>query len=53
MSGSAPCEGLEIIQEEILSGKELSTPLEVSFELLEVTIVAKRKQRGSRDSIEH
>ncbi|MDD7220145.1 MAG: thioredoxin domain-containing protein [Clostridia bacterium] len=43
-------QGLEIIQVEILSGKELTTPPEVSFELLLVTAVAKRKQRGSRDS---
>ena len=43
-------QGLEIIQVEILSGKELTTPPEVSFELLLVTLVAKRKQRDSRDS---
>ena len=43
-------QGLEIIQVEILSGKELTTPLEVSFELLVVTLVAKRKQQDSRDS---
>ena len=43
-------QGLEIIQVEILSGKELTTPPEVSFELLTVTLVAKRKQRDSRDS---
>ena len=49
-SGSAPCKGLEIIQVEILSGKELTTPPEVSFGLLMVTLVAKRKQRDSRDS---
>lgn len=42
-------QGLEIIQVEILSGKELTTPPEVSFELLMVTLVAKRKQRDSRD----
>lgn len=35
---------------EIPSGKELTTPPEVSFELLLVTPVAKRKQRDSRDS---
>ena len=35
---------------EIPSGKELTTPPEVSFELLVVTLVAKRKQRDSRDS---
>ena len=43
-------QGLEIIQVEILSGKELTNPPEVSFELLLVTAVAKRKQRDSRDS---
>ena len=50
MSGSAPCKGLEIMQVEILPGKELTNPPEVSFELLLVTAVAKRKQRDSRDS---
>ena len=50
MSGSAPCKGLEIMQVEILSGKELTTPPEVSFGLLMVTLGAKRKQRDSRDS---
>ena len=43
-------QGLEIMQVEILSGKELTNPPEVSFELLLVTAVAKRKQRDSRDS---
>ena len=43
-------QGLEIMQVKILSGKELTTPPEVSFELLLVTPVAKRKQRDSRDS---
>lgn len=38
------------MQVKILSGKELTTPPEVSFELLLVTPVAKRKQRDSRDS---
>ena len=38
------------MQVEILSGKELTTPPEVSFELLVVTLAAKRKQRDSRDS---
>ena len=38
------------MQVEILSGKELTNPPEVSFELLLVTPVAKRKQRDSRDS---
>lgn len=49
VSGGAP-QGLEIVQVEILSGKELTNPPEVSFELLLVTAVAKRKQRDSRDS---
>ena len=43
-------QGLEIMQVEILPGKELTNPPEVSFELLLVTAVAKRKQRDSRDS---
>ena len=43
-------QGLEIMQVEILSGKELTTPPEVSFELQVVTLAAKRKQRDSRDS---
>lgn len=34
----------------ILSGKELTNPPEVSFELRKVTTVVKRKQRDSRDS---
>ena len=38
------------MQVEILPGKELTNPPEVSFELLLVTAVAKRKQRDSRDS---
>ena len=38
------------MQVEILPGKELINPPEVSFELLLVTAVAKRKQRDSRDS---
>ena len=38
------------MQVEILSGKELTTPPEVSFELLVVTLVAKRKQWDSKDS---
>ena len=38
------------MQVEILPGKELTKPPEVSFELLLVTVVAKRKQRDSRDS---
>ena len=38
------------MQVEILSGKELTNPPEVSFELLLVTTVVKRKQRDSRDS---
>ena len=38
------------MQVEILPGKELTNPPEVSFELLLVTPVAKRKQRDSRDS---
>ena len=38
-------QGLEIKQVEILSGKELTNLPEVSFELLLVTAVAKRKQR--------
>ena len=42
--------GLEIMRVEIPSGKELTNPPEVSFELLVVTLVAKRKQRDSRDS---
>ena len=37
------------MQVEILSGKELTTPPEVSFGLLMVTLGAKRKQRDSRD----
>ena len=37
-------QGLEIIRVETPSGKELTTPPEVSFELLVVTLVAKRKQ---------
>ena len=41
-------QGLEIMQVEILSGKELTNPPEVSFELLLVTAVAKRKQRDSK-----
>ena len=41
--------GLGIMQVEILSGKELTTPPEVSFGLLMVTLGAKRKQRDSRD----
>ena len=51
-SGARQCalQGLEIMQVEILSGKELTTPPEVSFELLVVTLAAKRKQRDSRDS---
>ena len=43
-------QGLEIMQAEILSGKESTTPPEVNFEWLIVTLVAKRKQRDSRDS---
>ena len=43
-------QGLEVMQVEILPGKELTNPPEVSFELLLVTAVAKRKQRDSRDS---
>ena len=43
-------QGLEIMQVEILSGKELTNPPEVSFELLLVIAVAKCKQRDSRDS---
>ena len=43
-------QGLEIIRVETPSGKELTTPPEVSFELLVVTLIAKRKQRDSRDS---
>ena len=38
------------MQVEILPGKELTNPPEVSFELLLVTTVVKRKQRDSRDS---
>ena len=38
------------MQVEILSGKELTNPPEVSFKLLLVTTVVKRKQRDSRDS---
>ena len=38
------------MQVETLPGKELTNPPEVSFELLLVTIVAKRKQRDSRES---
>ena len=37
-------QGLEIIRVETPSGKEITTPPEVSFELLVVTLVAKRKQ---------
>ena len=50
--GARQCvlQGLEIMQVEILPGKELTNPPEVSFELLLVTAVAKRKQRDSRDS---
>lgn len=51
-NGDRQCalQGLEIMQVEILSGKELTNPPEVSFELLLVTTVVKRKQRDSRDS---
>ena len=50
--GACQCalQGLEIMQVETLPGKELTNPPEVSFELLLVTIVAKRKQRDSRES---
>ena len=34
------------MQVEILPGKELTNPPEVSFELLLVTVVAKHKQRA-------
>ena len=40
-------QGLEIMQVEILPGKELTNPPEVSFEMLLVTAVAKRKQQDS------
>ena len=50
MPGQCALKGLEIMRVEIPSGNELTTPPEVSFELLVVTLVAKRKQRDSRES---
>ena len=45
-NGDRQCalQGLEIMQVEILPGKELTNPPEVSFGLLMVTLAAKRKQ---------
>ena len=43
-------QGLEIIQVEILSNKLLTTAFEASLGCMVVTLYAKRRQQGNRDS---